>query len=92
MKVRFLTNCVADKKVFYVGDIADISEHDARFLVVTRRVQPIQENEEPVVEVQEEVVNVEEPAFEDINDFIGNGLESETREAEIKKESKKKAK
>lgn len=77
MKVRFLTNCVADKKTFYIGDIADISEKDARFLIVTKRVEPIKEEEKPELAVKE---------------FIGQGIDSPTREAEIKKEAKKKVK
>lgn len=65
MKVKFLVNCVANKKANFVGDIVDINGYDLAFLLKTGRV-----------------VKVEE---EKIEDFVEKGLETESRELEIKK-------
>ncbi len=92
MKVKFLDGCVADKKAHYAGDVAEISDKDARFLLKTGRVVKVEDSaeiQEPVVQEQEEVVVEEEQAVEEV---ISQGLETETREAEMSKNIKKKAK
>jgi hypothetical protein len=72
MKIEFLENCVADKTAFFIGDVADINDKDANFLIKTKRAVLIKE--------------------ETIDDYVNNGIDSEVRELDIKKEAKKKSK
>lgn len=77
MKLKFLCNCVADKKPFYIGEVADISEKDSRYLIQTKRAVEVKEQPQQANEVEQ---------------FINQGLETETREMEIRKSIKKRGK
>lgn len=56
MKVKFISNCVAEMKEFFFGDIAELNDQDARYLLNTGRVVKFKEEIESIV-VEEKTIS-----------------------------------
>ncbi len=64
MRVKILRNTMADKKAVRVGEIHDISERDARYLIAIKKAEPClaeESKEEPVAEEAPVAVEIEAP-------------------------------